>query len=244
MKKILFLVLTLTTLASFASAQNTLIYKEQGGAKEVVLSGGEIEVRSGGLIDMQAGSTLTVANAAVIGIISTPTFSNLTVTYGVGAATGAFSGVVDVNGNFTSGADNYVTTNTASSGAWAFPATVSIGGALSGASGAFSTTLDVTGNEYHGAALYRSTFTAASGAQAWTGALTSAAAITGASLKASSGALTLAPNTRAEICAIDPAVAGELRFCSNCSTTGELLFSTGTAVNQYKFGSDATKGCE
>lgn len=119
----------LTTMQAFA--QNTKVYLERGGAKQVILSGGEVEVRTGGLIDMQAGSTLTVNAAATINIADAPTFSNLSVTYGVGAATGVYSGALsaasiaatahtgatlsltgaaDINGAVTMGADNTVST--------------------------------------------------------------------------------------------------------------------------------------
>jgi len=94
MKNILSVVVTMMLMASAAMAQNTKIYKEQGGAKEVVLSGGEIEVRTGGLIDMQAGSTLTINQAAQLNISAQPTFTDITVTYGIGTATGVFSGAV------------------------------------------------------------------------------------------------------------------------------------------------------
>jgi hypothetical protein len=44
------------------SNQNqTLIYTEQGGAKQVVSSGGEIELQSGGALDLQSGATATMA---------------------------------------------------------------------------------------------------------------------------------------------------------------------------------------
>lgn len=49
-----------------ASAQySTKVYREQGGAKEVVASGGEIEVRSGGTLDVQSGATVTLPSGAI-----------------------------------------------------------------------------------------------------------------------------------------------------------------------------------
>jgi hypothetical protein len=46
---------------AIAQAPNVLVYLEQGGAKQVVLSGGEVEVRSGGTLDVQSGATFTQA---------------------------------------------------------------------------------------------------------------------------------------------------------------------------------------
>lgn len=37
---------------------NTKIHREQGGAKEIVESGGEMEFKSGGTLDMQSGSNI------------------------------------------------------------------------------------------------------------------------------------------------------------------------------------------
>jgi hypothetical protein len=63
MKKKLFGILAgLMIVCALAYAQNTLVYLEQGGAKQVVLSGGEIEVRSGGTLDIQSGATLTAGS--------------------------------------------------------------------------------------------------------------------------------------------------------------------------------------
>lgn len=62
MKKKLFGILAvLMIVCALAYAQNTLVYLEQGGAKQVVLSGGEVEIRSGGTIDVQSGATFTQA---------------------------------------------------------------------------------------------------------------------------------------------------------------------------------------
>lgn len=48
-----------------AFAQNTLVYLEQGGAKQVILSGGEVEIRSGGVLDVQSGGTVVLAGATL-----------------------------------------------------------------------------------------------------------------------------------------------------------------------------------
>jgi len=42
---------------------NTLVYREHGGSKQVVASGGELEVQSGGTLDVQSGATLTLGAA-------------------------------------------------------------------------------------------------------------------------------------------------------------------------------------
>ena len=51
-------------------------------------------------------------------------FDDATVTYGVAAATATLSSTLDVNGNVTMGADGYVSTMTAASGAWAITGAV------------------------------------------------------------------------------------------------------------------------
>ena len=43
------------------------VYTEQGCAKYVVASGGELEVRSGGILDVQSGATLTLDSVTVSG---------------------------------------------------------------------------------------------------------------------------------------------------------------------------------
>jgi hypothetical protein len=85
-----------------------------------------------GLMTLVSGSTLTVDSASVLDISDTPTFQDLTVTYGVNAATGVYSGAVsmtaltatsgafsttlNVTGNVIQGAANYKSTFTAASG--------------------------------------------------------------------------------------------------------------------------------
>jgi hypothetical protein len=63
MKRVASVVAVLLVLcASVVSAQyNTTVYHEQGGNKEVVASGGAIEVQSGGTLELQSGATLTAA---------------------------------------------------------------------------------------------------------------------------------------------------------------------------------------
>lgn len=48
-----------------AQSPSAKVYLEQGGEKQVVASGGEIEVLSGGTIDIQSGATWTVADGTI-----------------------------------------------------------------------------------------------------------------------------------------------------------------------------------
>lgn len=106
--------------------------------------------------------TLTVQNVIVTGTLSpysTGTFTgeDISLTYGIAAATGVFSGAVS--------AASY--------------------GAVSGTSGAFSTTLSAAGNVTLGADNYKSTMTASNGNWAITGGVTAASfAGSGAALTA------------------------------------------------------------
>lgn len=50
---------------------NTSIYFEQGGAKQVVGSGGEIEIQSGATLDVQSGATATFADLYPLGYATT-----------------------------------------------------------------------------------------------------------------------------------------------------------------------------
>jgi len=45
--------------------EQTLVYLEQGGAKQVIASGGEIEVQSGATLDIQSGATLNLHGSAM-----------------------------------------------------------------------------------------------------------------------------------------------------------------------------------
>lgn len=218
MKKILSVFVLVAVMAGAAQAYNAKVYTEQGGAKQVVKSGGEIEVRSGGTVDLQAGSTLNIANAAVIGVISTPTFSNVSVTYGVDAATIvasgamtaasiaatahtgatiALTGAADINGAVTIGADGTVSTM-AANGAWTMHASV--------------TAPAITGSTSVTSPLYIAT-----------------------------GPIRFYSRTKAQVCAIDPTAAGEAYYASDLTA---LMVSTGTAVNDYAQVDDPTKGCE
>lgn len=160
---------------------------------------------------------------------------------------GTFSTTLDVNGNSTFGADNYVTTNTAASGAWAMPATLAVIGALNtdstfDADGAvtLNSTLDVDGDVKMGAANYRSTFTATTGAMVMTGAFTSAAAVTGLSITASGGPIKPYSRSIAQLDAITPGAAGEYYHCSDCGILGHLAESTGTTRGAFVISSSNT----
>lgn len=107
-------------------------------------------------------NTITTKNLTVTGTLSpysTGTFSaeGISITYGVAAATGAFSGAVnivgaatldstlDVDGNVVAGAANYRSTFTAASGNLALTGSLTSLAGLSGTTGSFSSTLGVTG---------------------------------------------------------------------------------------------------
>lgn len=62
-----------TTPILSAFAQNVAVYIEQGGAKQVVATGGELEMQSGATLDIQAGTTVT--NAATTTMSGAVTFS-------------------------------------------------------------------------------------------------------------------------------------------------------------------------
>lgn len=222
MKKILFGLSVALFLTSAAYAQNTKVYLQQGGAKQVILSGGELEVRTGGLIDMQAGSTLTVNAAATLNIAENPTFRDLSVTYGVGAATGVFSGAV-------SGAS--------------FAAT----GALSGATLATTGAGTIAGAAYMGALATRSTV-AANGeatfhASVTAPAITGSTSVSGAKVSVTGGALALYSRTKAQLRALTPAAAGEAYYCSDC-TAVTICVSTAAAVSSMVKVTDRAAACD
>lgn len=203
MKKILFPILLLVTMAGFASAQNTKIYKEQGGAKEVILSGGELEVRTGGLIELQQGSTLTVQSGATINIPTAPTFSDLTVTYGVGATTGVFSGAVTAA---SIAAPAHTGATIALTGAADFNGAVTMG-----ADGTVSTITAA------GAAAFHTSVTAP--------AVTGSTSVSGAKVVVTGGPLQLYSRTQAQIEAFTPSAVGEVYYCNDCTVTAVVVSS-------------------
>lgn len=84
--------------------------------------------------------------------------------YGIVAATGSFTGVFDIGGNFTFGAANYKSTSTAASGALAIAGaltapSVNVTGQVGGATGAFTGAVDIAGQTTIGAAATKSTDT-------------------------------------------------------------------------------------
>jgi len=117
------LIIGIMAAASPVFAQyNTKIYTEQGGAKKVITSGGEMELLSGAILDIQAGAVFT--NAAAL----------------------TQSGVLTQTGNAYYGASNYKSTFTAASGAQAWTGVATFNGGL------ISTTAAFTGAVTHTAA--------------------------------------------------------------------------------------------
>lgn len=103
-----------------------LIYREQGGAKEIVKSGGEIEWRSGSTLDVQSGGTTTLAG--------TNTLSGAT----------TISGALTVSGAMTVSADQTIGAGKV--------LVIASGGTLNVASGGFAQvptggTLNVSGTQ-------------------------------------------------------------------------------------------------
>lgn len=52
------------------ASYNTAIYTEQGGAKQVVASGGEIQVESGATLDVQSGASFNIGSLYPVGYAS------------------------------------------------------------------------------------------------------------------------------------------------------------------------------
>lgn len=79
-----------------ARSFNTAIYTEQGGAKMVVGSGGEIEVQSGATLDLQSGATSSADSLS----ITTLTLDSVAVSGPVtfGSATAVVSGTTIAHG--------------------------------------------------------------------------------------------------------------------------------------------------
>ena len=97
----------LSFLGGVAGAQyNAKVYIEQGAAKMVVASGGEIEVRSGGTLDVQSGATTTLNLTA--GDIGTADLASGAVT-GVKLGSGIFDVYSAAGQNETSDATYDVT---------------------------------------------------------------------------------------------------------------------------------------
>ena len=243
MKRIFCVIVTMLALTVNLVAQNTAIYREQGGDAMVVGSGGTLTVASGGSLVLASGSTLTdTATASHAGVQtftgnvyfgaagykSTNTASSgawaFPATLIVGGAVTA-SSTLDVTGNFTSGAAGYKSTNTASSGAWAFPAGVAILGALTGNTLAMTGAGDIAGQFTWGTAGTKSTGTV-------TGGLSIAGTLTTIAVNISgSGQLLMGNATSAALAALAPGQAKGALLIN--STTGNLVMSTGTAVGAW-----------
>lgn len=86
----------------FMGSTSCLVYREQGCAKQVVASGGELEIQSGGTLDIQAAASLNLgslypmlyASAGKQIICGTDTISDTaTVTHGLTTPTYALCGL-------------------------------------------------------------------------------------------------------------------------------------------------------
>lgn len=246
MKKILSVFVLLAVMAGAATAQNTKVYLERGGAKQVIVSGGELEVRTGGLIDMQAGSTLTVNAAATINIADAPTFSGISVTYGVGAATGVFSGALSAATlNTGQGAyELYKMDQNVDTAATVTHAGASLTYGLSAATGSFSGALDADGQVTMGAAGTVSTITTGGAASFHASvsapAITGTTSVTGAKVVVSGGPLQLYSRTQAQIEAFTPSAVGEVYYCNDCTATSVCVSSAAAVMSWVSVVNPAT----
>jgi hypothetical protein len=124
-----------------ARSYNCDVYTEQGCAKFVVASGGEIEIQSGGTLDVQSGSTVGLAGGTING---NQTITGTLDVYGdVSSSTGAFTVTDSVN--ITGSVDADSTFN--ADGAATFNSTVDIDGNISSGTGAVTVTdsVNITG---------------------------------------------------------------------------------------------------
>jgi len=221
MKKYILAVLAFVAFGTFAfSAPITKVYMTSGGDKQVVRSGGEVEIQTGGLIDMQAGSTLTINTAAMLNIISTPTFTNVTVTYGVGAATGAFSGALSAATVNTGqgAAEVYLmdqNVRTTDSPAFAYPTVTGISGVTATLSGLLTAGTINTGQGATEVYLMNQNL-----------ATTDKPSFAGVTLTSYG---TLYSRTHAQLLVVTPTVVGQTAFCSDC-VPPKIVVSTGTSL--------------
>lgn len=205
MKKALsFLTVMLFTGVAFAQ-YNTKVHFVPGGSELVAESGATVTVKSGGSLVVEAGATV----------------NQLSLTYGLAAATAAFSSTIDVNGQATFGADNTVSTIPAA-GSPSFHGTLTAGiltsaAGVNGVNAAFSGTLDADGQSTLGAHPTVSTVTT-------TGAATFYASVG----VPTTGMVFVGLRTIAQLMAAT-AVLGEIGICSNCAPV-EVFISTGTGA--------------
>ena len=167
------------------------------------------------------------------------TAPNFNATYGVHAATGVYTGAVDMAGQVTMGAAATKSTFT-TTGDGNFNRDISAGRDLSiTRNAAITGTLDVVGQVTFGAAVSKSTMatTGIISAVGFSGPLTGA--VTGAAssnlLKAGdtmTGKLGLLSKSKAELHAITPAAVGEVYFCNDTSPA-RIAVSTGTAAGNF-----------
>jgi hypothetical protein len=162
-----------------------------------------------------AGITGTAATLAANTFTGLQTAPNETLTYGISAATGVFSGAVSIagivtlTGNEYKGAANYVSTFTASSGAQNWTGDLNTLGSLS-VSGTISGPTSITGTKL-----------IASGA----------------------GSVGLYSRSAAQIVALTPAAVGQVYYCNDCGTV-PMCISTNTAQGGFALITNKTSVCQ
>ena len=73
--------------------------------------------------------------------------------------------------------------------------------------------------------------------------ITGTTSVAGAKVNATAGALGLYSRSASQIVAIDPVAAGEMYYCSDCTTVA-VCVSTGTAAADWALITDKTAACE
>lgn len=145
--------------APIARSYNCDVYTEQGCAKYVIASGGELEVQSGGTLDVQSGATANLnASLSTTGTLTANALVVTTTMDASGAAT--LNSTLDVDGNISSGTGAITMTDAVNitstldvdstlnaDGAATFNSTVDIDGNITSGTGAITVadTLNVTG---------------------------------------------------------------------------------------------------
>ncbi len=108
-------------------------------------------------------------------------------------------------------------------------------GAVTGTTGSLTGALDVDGQTTLGADGTKSTVTTTGAATFHTSvtapAIVGSTSVSGAKVTASAGPMTLTTKTLLELRSMTPDAAGEVYYCSNCSTT--LVISTGTTIGGF-----------
>lgn len=164
----------------------------------------------------------------------------------ISAVNAAFTGTLDADGQVTLGAAGTVSTITAA-GVATFAASVTAPDLTATDDVVIGDALDVDGQVSVGADGTKSTVTvlgaATFAASVTAPAITGSTSVSGLKVTVSGGPLTLYSRTEAQILLIDPVVAGELYFCSDCTTT-TVCVSTGTAVADMAAIEDPSAACD